>query len=137
VYISIFFFKTTIFKFSAHKLPNCVVHRPMQARRGGAPRYSCNPSEEGWWSAPRPGRFTPGKTLYPLYRRPGSVAELLRTSTENLATTGIRSSNRSAHSKTLFRRVDSHKVGRHGEPSTVCARNLITFEFIFFFQRCA
>jgi hypothetical protein len=26
---------------------------------------------EGGWSAPRPGRFTPGKTQYPLYRRLG------------------------------------------------------------------
>jgi hypothetical protein len=26
----------------------------------------------GWWSAPHPGRFTPGKeTRYPLYRRLG------------------------------------------------------------------
>ena len=25
----------------------------------------------GGWSAPRPGRFTPGKTRYPLYRRLG------------------------------------------------------------------
>jgi hypothetical protein len=27
--------------------------------------------EEGGWSAPRPGRFTPGKTRYPLYMRLG------------------------------------------------------------------
>ena len=27
--------------------------------------------EGGGWSAPRPGRFTPGKTRYPLYRRLG------------------------------------------------------------------
>ena len=27
--------------------------------------------DEGGWSAPRPGRFTPGKDPYPLYRRLG------------------------------------------------------------------
>jgi hypothetical protein len=26
----------------------------------------------GGWSTPRPGRFSPGKTRYPLYTRPGS-----------------------------------------------------------------
>jgi hypothetical protein len=27
--------------------------------------------EAGGWSTPRPGHYTPGKTRYPLYRRPG------------------------------------------------------------------
>ena len=43
----------------------------------GEERYSCTLSltsalNEGGWSTPRPGRFTPGKeTRYPLYRRLG------------------------------------------------------------------
>jgi hypothetical protein len=55
--------------------------------------------------APRPGRFTPGKeNLYPFHRQeagwaPGPVW----TAAENLASTGIRSPDRPARSKSLYR----------------------------------
>ena len=38
-----------------------------------------------------PAALTPGKTQYPLYRRPGCASEPVWTGVENLATTGIRS----------------------------------------------
>jgi hypothetical protein len=31
--------------------------------------YLTSALDRGGWSTPRPGRFTPGKTLYPMYRR--------------------------------------------------------------------
>ena len=52
-------------------------------------------------TTPRP--LYPRKTRYPLYRKLGSVSGLLCTSKENLATTGIRTPGRPAHSKTLYR----------------------------------
>jgi hypothetical protein len=48
-----------------------------QGPRGGVEVYlysfSTSALEEDWWSAPRPGRFTPIKTRYPLYRRLGGL----------------------------------------------------------------
>ena len=101
MYILIFFSKRLFFlNFGSQITKLC-----SQADAGteGRRRYSSNPLEGGWWSAPHRGRFTPGKTRYPLYRRSRSVSELLWTLTENLATTGIQSPDRPAHSKTLYR----------------------------------
>ena len=56
------------------------------------------------WSAPHPGRFTPGKeTRYPLYRRLGGPPGPVWTGTENLSPTGIRSPDRPAHSESPYR----------------------------------
>ena len=60
--------------------------------------------EEGEGSASRPGRFLPpGKTLYALYRRTEWAPGPVWTGAENLAPTGIRSSDRPAHSHSLYR----------------------------------
>jgi hypothetical protein len=57
----------------------------------------------GGWSAPRPGRFTPGKDLVPIEQEarwaPGPVC----TCAKNLAPTGIRSPDRPARSQSLYR----------------------------------
>jgi hypothetical protein len=59
--------------------------------------------DEGGWSTPRPGRFTPGKeTRYPLYRRLGGPPGPVWTGAENLATTEIRSPDRPARSESLY-----------------------------------
>ena len=56
----------------------------------------------GGWSTPRSGRFNPGKTRYPLYRRLGGPRAGL-TGAENLAPTGIRSPDLPARSESLYR----------------------------------
>jgi hypothetical protein len=60
--------------------------------------------DEGGWSTPRPGRFTPGKeSRYPLYRRLGGDPGLVWTCAENLAPTRIRSQDRPARSVSPYR----------------------------------
>jgi hypothetical protein len=61
----------------------------------GVQHYSFSTSAlgGGWWSAPRPGRFTPGKDPVP------GVQEAVK----NLATTGIPFPNRPVRSQSLYR----------------------------------
>jgi hypothetical protein len=54
------------------------------------------------WLAPRPGRFAPGKTQYPLYRRLGKPQGRSGRVRENLARTVIRSLDRPARSESLY-----------------------------------
>ena len=55
------------------------------------------------WSAPRPGRFTPGKDPVPIVQEAGWAPGPLWTGAENVAHTGIRSSDRPARSESLYR----------------------------------
>jgi hypothetical protein len=56
------------------------------------------------WSTPRPGRFTPGKEIpVPNLQEAGWDPGLLWTGAENVAHTGIRSSDRPARSESLYR----------------------------------
>ena len=56
------------------------------------------------WSTPRSGRFTPGKeAVYPLYRMLCGPSDPVRTGAENVAFTGIRSTDCSACSESLSR----------------------------------
>ena len=57
----------------------------------------------GKWSAPRPGRFTPGKISVPSAQEAGQAPRLLMTGAENHASTGIRSPDRPARSESLYR----------------------------------
>ena len=57
----------------------------------------------GGWSAPRPGRFTPGKDPVSIVQEAGLTPGAVWTGTENLAPTGIRSPNRPARSESLYR----------------------------------
>ena len=55
-------------------------------------------------SASRPGRsLPPGKTRYPLYRKPSGPQGRSGQVAENLAPTGIRSPDRPARSQSLYR----------------------------------
>jgi len=57
-----------------------------------------------WVVNPRPGRSTPGKdTQYPLDMRLGGALGSVLTGAENLVPTRIRSPDRPARSKSLFR----------------------------------
>ena len=47
--------------------------------------------DAGGWSAPRPGRFTPGNDPVPIVQEAGWAAGLVWTGAENVAPTGIRS----------------------------------------------
>ena len=56
----------------------------------------------GGWSAPRPGRFTPGKVPVPIVQEAGWAPGPVWTGAENLAPTGIRSPDRPARSESLY-----------------------------------
>ena len=57
----------------------------------------------GGWSAPRPGRFTPGKDPVPIVQEAGQAPGPVWMGAENLAPTGIRSPDRRARSESLYR----------------------------------
>ena len=58
----------------------------------------------GGWSAPRPGRFTPGKDPVPIVQEAGWAPGPVWTGAENLVPpTGIRSLDRPARSESLYR----------------------------------
>ena len=57
----------------------------------------------GWGSAPRPGRFTPGKDPVLIVPEAGWAPGPVWTGAENLAPTGIRSPDRPARSESLYR----------------------------------
>ena len=56
----------------------------------------------GWWTT-RPGRLTPGKDPVPIVLETGWAPEPVWTDAENLASTGIRSTDRPARSESLYR----------------------------------
>jgi hypothetical protein len=60
-------------------------------------------ARRGGWSAPRPGRSTPGKDPVPIVQEAGWAAGPVWTGAENLTPTGIRSPDRPAHSQSLYR----------------------------------
>jgi hypothetical protein len=73
------------------------------------------PPEGGGWSAPHPGRFTPGKDPVPNVQEAGWVPGPVWTCTKNLAPTGIRSPDRPAGSQSLYRlsypaHVQTHQI---------------------------
>ena len=57
----------------------------------------------GGWSAPRPGRFTPGKDPVPVVQEAGWAPGPVLTGAENLVPTGIRSPDRPARSESICR----------------------------------
>jgi hypothetical protein len=57
----------------------------------------------GGWSTPRPGRFTPRKDTVPVVQEAGWAAGPVWTGAEKLAPIGIRSSDRTASSESLYR----------------------------------
>ena len=59
--------------------------------------------DEGGWSTPRPGRFTPGKDPVPIVQEAGWATGTDLTGAENFALTGIRSHGRPARSESLYR----------------------------------
>jgi hypothetical protein len=78
-----------------------------KAQRGsrGITLLFLSAQDEGGWSTPRPGRFTPGKeTRYPFYRRlVGPRAGLDGCGKSRPPPTGIRSLDRPTRSQSLYR----------------------------------
>ena len=58
--------------------------------------------DEGGWSTPHPGRFTPGKDPVPILQEAGWAPGPVWTGAENLASTGIRSPDRPTRSESLY-----------------------------------
>jgi hypothetical protein len=67
------------------------------------PFHNFGTKDGGGWSAPRPGRFTPGKDPEPIVQEAGWAPGPVWTDAENLIPTGIRSQDRSARSASLYR----------------------------------
>jgi hypothetical protein len=65
--------------------------------------FSTSGLGRGGWSAPRLGRFTPGKDPVPIVQEAGGAPGVVWTCAKNLASTGIRSPDRSARSQSLYR----------------------------------
>jgi hypothetical protein len=65
--------------------------------------------EGGGWSAPLPGRFTPGEDPVPLVQEAGWAPGPVWTCAKNLAPTGIRSPDRPARSRTLSLTQENHQ----------------------------
>jgi hypothetical protein len=59
--------------------------------------------EGGRWSAPRPGRFTPGKDPVPVVQEAGWAPGLVWTCAKNRTPTGIRSLDYPARNQSLYR----------------------------------
>jgi hypothetical protein len=57
----------------------------------------------GWWSTPRPDRFTPGKDSVHIVYKDGCASGVVWTGAENLAPTGIRSPDSPTRSEPLYR----------------------------------
>jgi hypothetical protein len=60
-------------------------------------------ARRGGWSAPSPGRFTPGKDPVTIVQEAGWAPGPVWTCAKNLAPTGIRSPDRPARSQSLYR----------------------------------
>jgi hypothetical protein len=60
-------------------------------------------AKTGGWSAPRPGRFTPGKDPVPIVKEAGWAPGPAWTCEKNLAPTEIRSPDRPARGQSLYR----------------------------------
>ena len=59
--------------------------------------------DEGGWSTPHPGRFTPKKVQVPIVQDAEWAPGPVWTDAENLAPTGIRTRDRPARSESLYR----------------------------------
>jgi hypothetical protein len=67
------------------------IHKGPERGRGIALLFLDLDARRGGWSAPCPGRFTPGKDPVPIVQEAGWAPGPVWTSAKNLAPTGIRS----------------------------------------------
>jgi hypothetical protein len=88
--------------------PEGKVH-PLTDHEGPEEEYRYSPTltltsalDEGGWSTPRPGRFTPGEDPVPIVYEAGWAPGTVWMSAENLAPIWIWSPDRPAHSDSLY-----------------------------------
>ena len=74
----------------------------------------------GGWSAPRPGRFTPGKDPVTIVQEAGWAPGPVWTGAENLASTGIRSPDRPARNESLNRLSFAGRKSLKGAKNVYC-----------------
>ena len=79
----------------------CNWYKPV--RLAGSPTLLTSALDGGRWSAPRPGRFTPGKDPVPIVQEARWAPGPVWTSAENLAPTGIRSPDLPVRRESLYR----------------------------------
>jgi hypothetical protein len=83
-----------------------------QEPRGGVEvqlySFSTSALGGGEWSAPRPGRFTPGKDLVPIVQEVGWAPGPVWMCAKNLAPTWIRSPDRPARSSVVIPSYPTH-----------------------------
>jgi hypothetical protein len=84
----------------------------------------------GGWSAPRPGRLTPGKDPVPIVQE-GGGAEPVWTCAKNLAPTGIRSPYCLARSQSLYRL----SYPAHESPSARLINQLVPFYLLLLYTK--
>jgi hypothetical protein len=83
-------------------------------------------ARRGGWSAPRPGRFIPGKDPVPTAQEAGWAPGPVWKSAKNLAPTGIRSPDCPARSQSLFRLSYPGPKLDTNDPQNSVARYLYT-----------
>jgi hypothetical protein len=94
---------------SHHRKSKGKVHRRTgNEGPGGKCRYISTLSltsalDRGGWTTPCPSHFTPGRGQVSIVQGAGWTSGPAWTSMENLAPTGVRSPDRPAHSKSLYR----------------------------------
>ena len=96
----------------------------------------------GGWSAPHPGRFTPGKDPVLIVQEAGWAPGPVWTGAENLASTGIRSPDRPVSSESLYRLSYPGQLNRplrSGRIPTVtmaCLASAVTIVLMVSMQSC-
>jgi hypothetical protein len=79
------------------------LEHPTKAQRGSRSIALLSELDEGGWSTPRPGCFTPRKDPVPTVQEVGWAPGPVLTGAENIASAGVRSPHRPARSESLHR----------------------------------
>jgi len=104
----------------------CTGRTAHRASRGIALPFLDHGTRRGWGVSvtPRP-LFTPGQDPVPIVQEAGWAPGPVWTGAENLASTGIRSPDRPAHSQSLYRlRYQAHTFQRLGNKFTCILLNI-------------
>jgi len=82
--------------------------------------------DSGWWLKPRPGCFTSGNDTVPTLQEDGWALEPVWTGRENLATTGFRTPDRPARSRSLYRLSYPGPLTTTKLTDKLCVRKVMT-----------
>jgi hypothetical protein len=93
---------TLLFTVKRYTSPHSMPWRPRGWSRSTALPIHHLGARRDEWSAPRPGHITTGKDPVPIVQDAGWTSGPVRTGTENLARTGIRSPDRPVCSESIY-----------------------------------